>query len=165
MVDNTEAKSQAVQLHNKISKHTIQLSNDQQLQRRVLAPTNPKKILQLSLKNTKDGLRSRRTLEAVAPKPYGGYAALIPRAKRHHSSPVETDIQTPEERRKEVCTELRLPRPVHSRLVYYAIETANVFNDLCSENVRYAPRTFATLVKQNIINTKRVPVHRNSLNL
>ena len=40
-VDNTKAKSQVMQSHNKIDKHVIQFSNDPKLQRRVLTATNP----------------------------------------------------------------------------------------------------------------------------
>lgn len=41
----------------------------------------------------------------------------------------------------------------------------NSLNSLCSGNTRHIPRIFSTLVKQKMIDTKRVPVQRNSLNL
>ena len=45
MIDNTKAKRCASQSHNKINKRAMQLLSNQQLQRHVLTPTTPKKIL------------------------------------------------------------------------------------------------------------------------
>lgn len=132
----------------------IQLSSDQYLQQCVLAPTNSKFFMQLTLKNTKDGLRSHCTHAAVAPKPYVGHGALVPCVKRRHPSPSKTNNQTPEERRQNIYNRIRPPpRPMHDRL-YFVEETINVFNALCSKNVWHVSRTFATLVKQHMINGK-----------
>lgn len=54
---------------------------------------------------------------------------------------------------------------MHGCLVYSVAETVNVCIDLCFGNTRYTTRIFASLVKQNMINTKRVPVEHKPLNL
>ena len=61
LANNTKAKKRAASSHNKVNKLAKQQANDDQLQRRSLASTKPKKMLQLAIKNTKESLKALET--------------------------------------------------------------------------------------------------------
>jgi hypothetical protein len=65
-VDNTSAKQSAAQSHKKLTQLDRQHFGEQQLQRRALAPTNPRKNLQLAITNTKQKLNSLRQSAAMS---------------------------------------------------------------------------------------------------
>lgn len=81
-MNNTSAKRQAALAHSKLSKVERQRINDQQLQRQVLATTNPRKMLQMAIANTKQKLDVRRQ-PIVSDGESDVADDIAPRTKRH----------------------------------------------------------------------------------
>lgn len=67
-VNNTKVKQNANQSHNKHTTDNRQQVCEEQLQHRALTPTNPRKILQTAISNTKQQLNSRHQLAVAVPE-------------------------------------------------------------------------------------------------
>ena len=81
VMDNTKSKSMAAVAHNKLTKVDKLRASDQQLQRRSLASTNTRRMLQLAISNTKHKLQAIGKKEAV--KTASDAAEVVaPRTKR-----------------------------------------------------------------------------------
>jgi flagellar hook-length control protein FliK len=88
-VDNTSAKQSATQSHKKLTQLDRQRFGKQQLQRRALAPTNPRKMLQLAISDTKQKLNSLRQSAATTSNLADGSAVIAPRSKKRKASPID----------------------------------------------------------------------------
>ena len=109
VTNNTKAKSRAAQSHNKLTKSDRQLSSSQEIQRRVLAPTNPRKMLIFSLKSAKSKLKidKEHAVAAVSVNEFDNTInAMAPRVKRRQLTSVELDILHP--RNKRASSTMRL---------------------------------------------------------
>ena len=98
--NNIKAKKRSASSHNKQNKMAKQQSSDDQLQRRSLASTKPKKMLQLAIKNTKESLKALET--SHLPQPLANVVAgsiIAPRAKRQQHSSTELGNKTSDEKR------------------------------------------------------------------
>ena len=81
VTNNTSAKKEASQAHSKLTKIERWRAKNDQMQRRAFASSNPKKMLQVSIKNVKDKLETTAKVPSVSPDlPSAG--ALAPRPKR-----------------------------------------------------------------------------------
>ena len=49
--------------------------------------------------------------------------------------------------------------------MYSAAEAVHVVDSLCQQNIRHTPRYFAALVKQKMIDEKRIPVKYRMFNI
>mmetsp|Transcript_27431 Transcript_27431/g.65962 ORF Transcript_27431/g.65962 Transcript_27431/m.65962 type:complete len:267 (-) Transcript_27431:179-979(-) len=96
---------------------------------------------------------------------------MAPRVKQQQLTSGELDVVfTSEERRRIVYDEIRLPRPQGGNMVYSAAEAVHVIDTIVAQNVvdnkngRHLKRLVLTIVKQKMMDEKRVPVKRSQLN-
>ena len=161
LAHHTKAKKRAASSHNKLNKLAKQQANDDQLQRRSLALTKPKKMLQIAIKNTKDSLKVLKFSHLLQPLEDTD-SIVAPQAKRQKPSSGET---TSVNKRKAIYDEIRLPRPLNGRIVYNPTEAVNAIVSVCEQNLRHPRQTFIALVKERMINDGRVPVKQAQLNV
>ena len=164
-VDYTKAKQNATQSHKKLTKVDRQRFGEEQLQRRVLAPANPRKMLQLAISSTKKKLSSCHESSAAVPESGSGITA--PRAKQRKLSSATTKVFTIQERKQRIYDSVRLPRPRGGNLVYSVAETVEVIHVLVRQNNKnktHPARCYLAAVKQKMINEVRVPAKRSQLN-
>ena len=87
---------------------------------------------------------------------------MAPRAKKSKLTSDELDIFTTEERRRIIYDEIRLPRPQGSNIVYTAAEAVNVLETLIRQikslDQPWPERTLRILIKEKMVNEKRIPV-------
>ena len=124
-------------------------------------------MLQLAIPNTKHNLQALPEADVVEP---GSDSTLVvaPRSKRSKLTSGELDICfTSEERRRIIYKDIRLPRPRGGNIVYSAAEAINVVCTLVSQNKAsdqpHPERTFLVLVKEKMVNEKRVSVKKRRL--
>ena len=135
--NNTKAKSRAAQSHNKLTKSARQLSSSQEIQRRVLAPTNPRKMLMMSLKSAKAKLKIDKESVVAAVSAIeidDTITTMAPRVKRRQLTSGEIDVFTSEERKRIIYNEIRLPRPQGGNMVMSSIMKMYII-----QNVWYSP--------------------------
>jgi len=157
--DFTKSKAMAAQAHKKLTKAERQRTSDQQLQRRTLATTNPRRMLQMAISNTKIKLQSSCRQD----DPGLESEVTAPRAKRSRLTSTELDtIFTSKERRQIICNDIRLPRPLGGNIVYSAAEAVNVVNTLLRQNSAsdhpHPTRTLLVLIKEKMVKERRIPV-------
>ena len=68
-MSNTKSKPLAAAAHGKLTKVAKQFAADQQLQRRTLCSTNPRKMLHLEISNTKHKLQALPEADSIEPGP------------------------------------------------------------------------------------------------
>ena len=166
-VDNTSAKQSAAQSHKKLTQLDRQRFGEQQLQRRALAPTNPRKMLQLAITNTKQKLNSLRQSAAMALDLTDSSTVIAPRSKKCKSSHIDVRVLTPEEKKQMIRDSIRLPRPRGGNLVYSIAEAVDVVSVLVRNNDeqnKHSPQFYLDAIKQKMIDEVRVPVQRTQLN-
>ena len=91
------------------------------------------------------------------------HEVTAPRAKKSRLTSNELDtIFTTKERRRIIYSDIRLPRPLGGNIVYSSAEAVNVVNTLVCQNQKsdnpHPDRTLLVLVKQKMIDEKRIPV-------
>ena len=164
VINNTKSKRMATQAHKKLTKDDRQRASHQQLQRRTLATINPRRMLQIAIANTKQKLEicRRRDVAEIEPDVEPDVEIAAPRAKKSRLTSNELEIFTSEERRQIIYNDIRLPRTVGGNVVYSATEAVNVVNALIRQNSKleqpHPERTLLVLIKEKMINEKRIPV-------
>ena len=63
-----------------------------------------------------------------------------------------------------IYEDIRLPRPLHGRIMYTPAEAMNVIDSLCQQNLWHPKRFYATKVKQKMIAENRIHVKKSQLN-
>ena len=166
-VNYTKSKSMAASAHNKLTKVERQRFNDSLIQRRALAPTNPRRMLQLAMSTAKKNL-NRTKPAAVAIEDDD---VVAPRVKRRHLSQNELEVFTSQEQRQIILNDIRLPRPRGGNLVYSGAEAVSAVNTLVKQNATanngqplHPKRLFLVLVKEKMIQDRRIPVQKDRLN-
>ena len=159
-IENTRSKPMAATAHSKLTKADKLRALNQQLQRRSLAPTNPRKMLQLAISNTKLKLETAMRNEGAVSSASDCTEITAPRPKRSKLTTNELDMCfTNEERRRIIYSSIRFPRPQGGNLVYSAAEAVNVVRTLVNQNATspepFSERTFLTLVKEKMIKERR----------
>ena len=81
MANNTKAKEGAAQAHNKLTKIKRWQANNNQLQRRVFASINPKRMLQMAVSNVTQKLESNNKVSTIS-LDLQSTVTLAPRVKR-----------------------------------------------------------------------------------
>ena len=126
-------------------------------------------MLQLAISNTKHKLQALPEADIVEP---GSDSTLVvaPRSKRSKLTSEELDICfASEKRRRIIYDDIRLPRPREGNIIYSAAEAINVVCTLACQNTAsdqpYPERTFLVLVKEKMVNEKRVPFKKRRLNI
>ena len=169
-VDNTSAKTRSVQAHSKVTKDARRQEKDLEQERRLHRPTDPKKALQAALKQTMkdlDALVKPKDLGQLKSPPESQTEATHnpPPRKRHQpASSDELAELDKEERGRRIRDSIRLPKPLHQRLIYSPREAIHVYQSMCNANNVYPQRDYANHVKQRMIDDKLVPVARTRLN-
>ena len=157
--NNTSAKKQAAQAHSKLTKiERWKVSNDQ-MQRRAFASLNPKKLLQIAIKNVKQQLEASQKSTSVSPD-LPNEETVAPRSKRQQLSPPGVEVLSKEAKRDKIYRDIRLPRPSNGNLIYSVAETISIVNALEKSNTKHPPRLYLALIKEKMISEKRVPVKR-----
>ena len=131
-VGYAKAKQNVTQSHKKLTKFDRQPVGEEQLQRRVLVPTNSRKMLKLASSSIKNKLSSCHELPAAVPE--SGSAITASRAKQHKLSSTTTKEISTEEQKQHMYDSLWLPRPQGGNLVYFVAETVKVINVLVCQN-------------------------------
>ena len=80
------------------------------MQRRAFASSNPKKMLQVSMKNVKNKLETKAKVPPVSPDLLSA-DALAPRPKRQKFSPPGVVVLFRDDKRDQVYNGILLPRP------------------------------------------------------
>ena len=166
-INNTSAKQSAAQSHQKLTQLDRQRFGEQHLQRRALAPTNPRKMLQLAITNTNQKLSALRQSAATISDVSDSSAVIAPRSKKRKASPIDVRMLTPEEKKQIIRDSIRLPRPRGGNLVYSVAEAVDVVSVLVRQNDeqnKHSPRFYLDAIKQKMIDDVRVPVQRSQLN-
>ena len=110
-INSTSAKQSAAQSHQKLTKLDRQRFGEQQLQRRALAPTNPRNMLQFTITNTNQKLSALHQSAATISDVSVNSAAIAPRSKKRKASPINVRMLTPEEKKQTIRDSIWLPRP------------------------------------------------------
>ena len=88
-VDSTSAKQSAAQSHKKLTQLDRQHFGKQQLQRRALAPANPRKMSQLVITNTKQKLSSLHHSAAMTSDLADSSTVIVSCSKKCKASPID----------------------------------------------------------------------------
>ena len=163
-IDSTKAKRNANQAHRKLTSDGRLQFRDQQLQHRALTSTNPRKMLQAAIKNTKQRLEPRRLPVEPVPAPDAAAAIVVPRSKQRKLTHAERQIFTKDEQRRHIYDSVWLPRPKHENVVYSVAEAVSVVRSLVCQNDTHQPRAYLDAIKQKMIDDGRIPVKRSQLN-
>ena len=109
-INNTSAKQSSAQVYQKLTQLDRYQFGEQQLQRWVLASTNPRKMLQLAITNTNQKLSALRQSAATLSDVPDSSAVIAPRLKKCKASPIDVQMLTPEEKNQVIRDSIRLPR-------------------------------------------------------
>jgi len=90
--------------------------------------------------------------------------ALAPRPKRQKLASPSVVVLSRDDKRDQVHNDIRLPRPGAGNLVYSVAEAVSVVKNLVKSNSIHPPRLFLAMVKEKLINEKRIPVQRCQFN-
>ena len=111
-----------------------------QMQRRVFASSNPRKMLQVSIKNVKDKLETTTKVPSVSPDlPSEG--ALTPRPKRQKLAQPDVVVLPKDEKQDQVYNDICLPRQDVGNLVYLVAKAIDAVKIPVKSNSIYPPCT------------------------
>ena len=112
----------------------MQCFGEQELERRVLVPTNPRKLLQLATTTTKQKVRSLCQSAATISDLANGSAVIVHRSKKCKASPIDPQVLMPEKKKQIIRDSIRLPRPRGGNLMYSGAEAVDDVSVLVRQN-------------------------------